>query len=119
MIAEKRFLWYTFFGSFPPIKKPKGWKSLKIQSLREFLTLSEVKNFNSAAERLFLSQPTISRHIKELEDELGVTLFSRSTRRVELTEYGKYFIPYAQRIVSAENEYIQGLTAMRKARSDE
>ncbi len=88
---------------------------MKIQSMREFITLSELKNFNYAAEKLFLSQPTLSRHIKELEEELGVTLFSRSTRRVELTEYGLYFLPFAKRIVSAEDEYTVGLARMRKA----
>ncbi len=87
---------------------------LKIQSMREFLTLSELKNFNSASERLFLSQPTLSRHIKELEEELGVTLFSRSTRRVELTECGEYFLPFAKLIVHAEDEYTEGLAAMKK-----
>ena len=92
---------------------------MKIQNMREFLMLSEVKNFNSASEKLFLSQPTLSRHIKELEEELGVTLFSRSTRRVELTEYGQFFLPYAQRIVSAEDEFTEGLTAMRKAQGIE
>ena len=87
---------------------------LKIQSMREFLTLSELKNFNSASERLFLSQPTLSRHIKELEEELGVTLFSRSTRRVELTECGEYFLPFAKLIVHAEDEYTERLAAMKK-----
>lgn len=88
---------------------------MKIQSMREFITLSELKNFNYASEKLFLSQPTLSRHIKELEEELGVTLFNRSTRRVELTEYGQYFLPFAKRIVSAEDEYTEGFARMRKA----
>lgn len=83
--------------------------------MREFLTLSELKNFNSASERLFLSQPTLSRHIKELEDELGVTLFNRSTRRVELTECGQYFLPFAKLIVDAEDEYTVGLAALRRS----
>lgn len=90
---------------------------MKIQSIREFLTLSEVKNFNYASERLFLSQPTLSRHIKELEEELGVPLFSRTTRHVELTEYGQYFLPFAHQIVSAEDEYTEGLAKMRRALS--
>lgn len=88
---------------------------LKIQSMREFIALSEVRNFNLASERLFLSQPTLSRHIKELEEELGVPLFKRSTRRVELTPYGQYFLPYARRVVTAEDEYTQGFATMRRA----
>lgn len=88
---------------------------MKIQNMREFLTLSDVKNFNLAAEKLFLSQPTLSRHIKELEEELGVQLFERSTRRVELTECGQYFLPFAKKIVNAENEYLKGFAAYRRA----
>ena len=87
---------------------------MKIQSLREFIALSEVKNFNQAAERVFLSQPTLSRHIKELEDELGVSLFSRSTRHVYLTEFGEFFLPYARLIVKAETEFLAGLAVMKK-----
>ncbi len=87
--------------------------------MREFLTLSELKNFNSASEKLFLSQPTLSRHIKELEEELGVTLFNRSTRRVELTDAGQYFLPFAKLIVNAEDEYTVGLAAMRRPNAGE
>ncbi len=92
---------------------------MKIQSMREFLTLSELRNFNSASEKLFLSQPTLSRHIKELEEELGVTLFNRSTRRVELTECGEYFLPFARLIVNAEDEYTEGLAGMKKQNAEE
>lgn len=91
---------------------------IKISSMREFITLAELRNFNLAAERMFLSQPTLSRHIKDLEDELDVQLFERSTRRVELTEGGEYLLPYAKRIVKAEDEYNEGLSAYRRPHDD-
>lgn len=88
---------------------------MKIQNLREFILLSNIKNYNLAAEKLFISQPTLSRHIKELEDELDVVLLDRSTRKVTLTEYGIYFLPFAKRIVAEENSYLYGLSEMKKA----
>lgn len=90
-------------------------KKLKLHHIREFLVLSQYKNYNVAAEHLFMSQPTLSRHIKEMEGELGVSLFERSTRRVELTECGAFLVPYAKRIVSAEDQYMEGIASRRKA----
>ena len=75
--------------------------------------LAKVKNFKLAADKLFLSQPTLSRHIKEMESELDVELFLRSTRQVELTEYGRFLLPYAQRIVDTESAYRTGLAQLR------
>lgn len=78
--------------------------------LREFLTLAEVGNFTDAADQLFLSQSTLSRHIKEFETDLGVQLFTRTTKSVILNEYGKIFLPYAQRILSVQDECLQAFT---------
>lgn len=91
---------------------------MKTQYLREFVVLSKLKNYNAAAEELFISQPTLSRHIKELEDELGTPLFTRSTRKVECTDYGLYFLPWAQKIIAAEDECLNGLAKMRTAREN-
>ena len=73
--------------------------------LKEFTVLAEVKNFWEASERLYLNQSTLSKHIKLMETELGVPLFTRTTRRVELTKYGEALFPYAQSIIRAEFEY--------------
>ena len=54
-----------------------------------FLAIVEERNYSKAAERLFLSQPTLSRYIMALEKELGCVLFNRTTKKVELTEDGK------------------------------
>lgn len=70
--------------------------------LREFLVLSETKNYWEASERLFMNESTLSKHMKSLEAELGVTLFDRTTRRVALTEYGSALYPYAQEILKQE-----------------
>ncbi|MER5783167.1 LysR family transcriptional regulator [Streptomyces mobaraensis] len=59
-----------------------------LRHLRYFLTLAEEQHFTWAADRLGISQPTLSRHIRRLEEELGRTLLDRSTRHPRLTEEG-------------------------------
>lgn len=82
--------------------------------LREFVTLAEIGNYAAAAEPLFISEATLSRHIMALEKELGAELFRRFPRRIELTEAGMVFLPYARQIVGAEDSYSQALTRHRE-----
>ena len=58
---------------------------MNTENLKEFIVLAETKNFWEASERLYMNQSTLSKHIKNLESELGISLFTRTTRRVELT----------------------------------
>lgn len=78
---------------------------MNLSFFREFAVLAEEKNYMEAAERLYMNQSTLSKHIKAMESELGVFLFDRSTRRVELTEYGKALLPHARNIIRSEFEY--------------
>lgn len=72
---------------------------MDIQYLREFVTLERIRNFTQAADALYTTEATLSRHIKTLEKELEQPLFQRTTRRIELTEFGRKFLAYAERIV--------------------
>ena len=75
---------------------------MNTEYLKEFVVLAETKNFWEASDRLYMNQSTLSKHIKSLENELGVDLFLRTTRRVELTNYGQTFLPYAKYLPSED-----------------
>ena len=72
---------------------------LKLLSLRYYVTVAEQLNFTKAAEYLFVSQPTLSRLMMELEDELDTTLFIRVGRGIELTESGELLYQQAKKIL--------------------
>jgi len=64
---------------------------IEIRHLRYFLAVAEDLHFRKAAERLYISQPGLSRQIKQMEVELGIQLFERHNRKVKLTHVGEYF----------------------------
>lgn len=72
---------------------------MNIKDLKYFLAVAEHEHFGKAANQCFVSQPTLSGQIKKLEDELGVSLFERTNRRVMLTEAGKNIAKVAKRIL--------------------
>lgn len=65
-----------------------------------FVVVAETKNFSKAAQLLCMSQPPLSQSIKELEEEIGYSLFERKSRGVELTAAGKTLLPIVNRFIS-------------------
>ena len=78
---------------------------MDINYFKEFVILADTCNFWAAAERLFIGQSSLSKHIKTLEKELGAPLFTRTSRKVELTEFGRLMLPYAQSVSKLQYEY--------------
>lgn len=74
---------------------------MDLRHLRCFLAVAEELHFARAAEKLHIEQSPLSRAIKELEEELGVALFARTTRRTRLTRAGALFLEHVQRVFAA------------------
>jgi LysR family transcriptional regulator, hydrogen peroxide-inducible genes activator len=79
---------------------------MNLRDLRYFVALAETRHFGKAAEKSFVSQPTLSAQIKKLETYLGVQLIERQPRRVTLTETGAKILPIARRILQDSDEII-------------
>ena len=84
---------------------------MDIFQLKEFTTLVRTLSFNETSYLMNISDSALSRHIQQLEIEIGHKLFDRTTRSVALTEYGKEFLPYAFKILK---DYEDGMNALSK-----
>jgi DNA-binding transcriptional LysR family regulator len=72
---------------------------MELRHLRYFVAVAETLSFRQASKQLRVSQPSLSVQIKQLENELGVVLFRRSKRRVEITRAGEVFLSAAREIL--------------------
>ncbi|HET7657309.1 MAG TPA: LysR family transcriptional regulator [Bacillales bacterium] len=82
--------------------------------LRTFVVAAHFENFRQAAERLFIAQPTVTVHIRHLEQEVGASLFERTGRNIRLTEAGKRFLPYAEKTLEHHDLGLQRLLSWRQ-----
>lgn len=86
---------------------------MTITQLRYVLAVAEYQNFTKAAEKTFVTQPTLSMQIQKLEDELDILIFDRSKKPIDLTEVGKKLVHQARNIVN-ESERIQDIVDQQK-----
>lgn len=85
---------------------------MSTEELKTFILLSKVKNFTLAAEQLFIAQSTVTNRISELEKEVGKRLFTRAAKTVRLTEEGKVFLRYAERIIELQETSVEEMNAV-------
>jgi LysR family hydrogen peroxide-inducible transcriptional activator len=79
---------------------------MNLKDLKYLVALADTGHFGKAAERTFVSQPTLSAQLKKLEDYLGVTLVERQPKNVQLTEVGKQVVVRARRMLNESDEII-------------
>ncbi|AQS69325.1 LysR family transcriptional regulator [Streptomyces pactum] len=79
---------------------------LEPRLLRAFVTVAEDLHFTRAAARLYVAQQVLSRDVRRLERELGAELFVRTTRQVTLTADGERLLPYARRVLQAQDDLL-------------
>lgn len=77
---------------------------MNLDYLRYFVTLAKVKHYTKAAKQLWITQPSLSHAIAQLEEELGVPLFEKNGRRNTLTCFGEEFLPYAEQTIALLEE---------------
>lgn len=83
---------------------------MKMEYYEEFVKLAETGSFSRAAESFPFTQAALTQHIQQMESLYGVKLFDRSTRRVELSEFGKLILPHAKRMVKLKNEAMSAVS---------
>src|SRR6201991_3709910 len=79
---------------------------LKLKDLRYLVSVADCRHFGRAAERCFVSHPTLSAQLKKLEEYLGVQLIERQPNNVSLTEAGEQIVSRARRILEASEEVV-------------
>lgn len=77
---------------------------METKNIQEFLALAELGSSYAAAEKLFVSQSTLVRHIQAIENEFGIALFDRTRSGFVLNEAGKIFLPYAKKISLSQRQ---------------
>ena len=76
---------------------------MTLQQLRYVIQVVESGSFNSAAKALYISQPSLSKSIHDLEEEMSICLFTRTNKGILLSEQGEKFLGYARQVIEQAN----------------
>ncbi len=86
---------------------------MELRHLRYFVAVADALSFTKGAQKLHLAQPSLTRQIKDLEEEIGVRLLNRSKRQVGLTDEGKSFLADAKRVLAHSAEIVESVQRLR------
>src|SRR6185436_19508156 len=86
---------------------------MDLRHLRAFAAVAESRSFSKAARQLRIAQPPLSRHIRQLENEIGVTLFVRTTVGVQLTREGTVLLEKARALLADAAGFLELATRMK------
>ena len=92
---------------------------MELRHLRYFVAVAEELSFTRAAERLHLAQPSLTRQIRDLEEEIGVRLVDRSGKRICLTEEGKSFLADTKRLLADCAENVEAVQRMSRGKTEQ
>ena len=76
---------------------------MTLQQLKYVITVAETRNISKAAEKVYISQPSLTTSIHQLEDEMGIQIFSRTNKGVEISKEGEEFLSYARQVIEQSN----------------
>ena len=90
---------------------------MELRHLRYFTSVAETENVSRAALKLHISQPALSRQIRDLEEEIGVLLLERTAKSVSLTQAGRVFLPEAREVLQRADQAIKKAQAVAPAQT--
>lgn len=91
---------------------------MELDYLKEFIAAAQVCNMFETSEQMFISQSTLSRHIKRLEESLGVDLFDRTPKSIQINRNGQIFLEYAKKMLDIEQEARRALELEQETHQD-
>src|SRR5438874_11579897 len=98
--------------TIPSALTPPG--RMELRHLRYFVAVGEALSFTRAGEKLHLTQPSLTRQVKDLEGELGVCLLERTKQRVSLTTEGRFFLTDAKRVLALSTEIMKSVQRLSR-----
>ena len=87
---------------------------MTLQQLKYIIGVSEIGSFNKAADQLYVSQPSLTSAIKDVEKEFNIILFNRSSKGISLTNEGKEFLQYARQIYAQYDNLLERFDTSKK-----
>lgn len=87
---------------------------MNVDAFRTFMTLAELKNFTKTAQALYISQPSVSMHIRSLENELNTELFIRSPKKLQITPTGELLYERIKQLFSIYEQTVEDILEIQQ-----